>query len=319
MSQKKTGLGKGLGALLPTIEFSDSGFKIKVDDEEGQGNFAIIEISSIRNNPYQPRREFSEESLNELKYSILVNGIIQPISVRRTVTGYELISGERRLRAAQMAGLNKIPAYILEVESDIKMLELALIENLQREDLNPIEISNSYQRLIEECNLTQEELAGRMGKDRTTITNFLRLLKLPQVIQDSLRQKEITMGHARALLGLTNKQDILLLWKEIKQKNLSVRATESLVKDVQSGKIVLVENHKTSVIKRVPPKPVVNANVSAILKDNENQLRHIYKTKVQIIPKNEKSGTIVFEFFDSNEYERLLELFLSVENIKDKI
>lgn len=319
MSQKKTGLGKGLSALIPSIEFSDSGFKIKVDDESGQGNFAIIEISSIRHNPYQPRREFSEESLNELKNSIIVNGIIQPISVRRTVTGYELISGERRWRAAQMAGLTKIPAYIIEVESDIKMLELALIENLQREDLNPIEISNSYQRLIEECNITQEELAYRMGKDRTTITNFLRLLKLPQIIQDSLSQKEITVGHARTLLGLTNKNDIILLWKEIKQKNLSVRATEAIVKDIQNGKIILVENRKNSTIKRVAPKPVVSPNVTAILKDNENQLRHIYKTKVQIIPKNEKSGTIVFEFFDNDEFERILELLLSVENSGKKI
>ncbi len=174
MQQKKnTGLGKGLGALLPSIEFSDHGFKFH-DEEEPSSKLTEIEISKIVHNPYQPRKEFEPQALDDLKNSILEHGVIQPITVRRAVNGYELIFGERRLRAATAAGLVKIPAYIRENVSDIDMLELALIENVQREDLNAIEIASSYQRLIEECNYTQEQVARKVGKDRTTVTNFIR-------------------------------------------------------------------------------------------------------------------------------------------------
>ena len=247
---KKSALGKGLGALLPNIEFYDKGFKFTDDEDiiesKNEHNLTEIPISKIVFNPYQPRRNFDEKALEELKNSIIENGVISPITVRRSVNGYELIAGERRLRASVMAGLEKIPAYIREIDDSANLLQLALIENLQREDLNPIEIANGYQRLIEEHNLTQEQVAIKMGKDRSTITNFLRLLKLPQKIQDSLSKGEITTGHARALLPLSNSESMIFAWKEIIKNGLSVRATENLVKDIIANKIKLISTKAVS-------------------------------------------------------------------------
>jgi len=215
-----TGLGKGLGALLPSIEFSNKGFRIKPEDANGKEKdreqaLPFIEVSKIRANPYQPRKDFDEQALEDLKNSILEHGVIQPVTVRRIVDGFELIAGERRFRASKEAGLEKIPAYIIDIEEGSASLEIALIENVQRENLNPIEIANGYQRLIEECGLTQEQLSVKVGKDRTTITNFLRLLRLPEKIQESVRMKELSMGHARALLGVSQAGNMLWAWKEI--------------------------------------------------------------------------------------------------------
>ncbi len=189
-TQKKSVLGRGLSALIPKTTVKE--VSVRSDDigrdSGGEGVIARIDLARIRPNPFQPRAEFDPESLSELTRSIVEKGVIQPITVRRVTDGYQLISGERRLRAAHSAGLEQIPAYIISVESDEEMLELALVENIQRETLNPIEIATAYKRLIEECHLTQEDVAEKVGKDRTTVTNFLRLLKLPEEIQNGLKK-----------------------------------------------------------------------------------------------------------------------------------
>jgi ParB family chromosome partitioning protein len=205
---KKTNrLGRGLSALIPDKPPTPENSASK------QGTLTDIEVALIRPNPYQPRQDFDPNKLEELKRSIEENGIIQPITVRKVEQGYELIAGERRLRAVTELGYEKIPAYLIQVESKEEMLELALIENVQRDYLNAIEQAQAYQRLIDECNLTQEEVAKKIGKDRTTITNFLRLLKLPPKIQESVKREEITMGHARALLAVNDAQIQEQIWK----------------------------------------------------------------------------------------------------------
>jgi ParB family transcriptional regulator, chromosome partitioning protein len=319
MTQKKqiTGLGKGLGALLPSIEFSDKGFKF-TDNEAPAERLIDIEISKIVYNPYQPRKDFDEQALKDLKNSIIEHGVIQPITVRRSVNGYELIAGERRLRATEAAGFTKIPAFIMDIVSDIQMLEIALIENVQRENLNPIEIASGYQRLIEECQLTQEEVAKKVGKDRSTVTNFLRLLRLPDIVQESLRKKEISMGHARTLLALSVTENIFHVWHEICESGLSVRATETLVKDVEIGKIRFgkdgrIFHSKHEKTTRKSEKKNVDPEIAAQLEENENQLRHIYGTQVRISPKSEYSGSIEFEFYTIDDFSRLIDLFTSVQ------
>jgi len=315
---KKQVLGKGLGALLPNIEFSEKGFKFSSEErEEGaKGNFALIDVIKIVQNPYQPRKEFDNRALEDLKKSIIDNGVIQPITVRRSINGYELISGERRLRASVMAGIKRIPAYILEVKSDIEMLELALIENVQREDLNPIESANGYQRLIEECNLTQEQVAVKIGKDRSTITNFLRLLRLPEKIQDGLRKREFSMGHARALLGLSDSRKMILAWQEILKKDLSVRATETLVKNMLSGKIILEKdaNRKKEDTSIKDGKSHVSYDTALVLRENEKKLRYTFGTQVKISTKSNESGNIQFDFYSKDDFERLIELFSFIDN-----
>lgn len=318
--KKITGLGKGLGALLPNVQFDkDKGFNIHPSEEETfeGGSIALIEINKIQTNPYQPRKDFNKQALEDLKRSILEHGIIQPITVRRVIDGYELIAGERRLRASLAGGLEKIPAYILDIDTGIEMLELALIENVQRENLNPIEIAHGYQRLIEECNLTQEQVAAKVGKDRTTITNFLRLLRLPERIQESLRTKLITMGHARALLGLNNGEKMMQVWNHAIEKELSVRAVESLVKDIESGKNPF-EQDKLSAKKEQLKKERQNgaAELQIVLADTENNLRRRFGTKVKINAKSSESGTIEFDFYSKDDFERLIELFSNIDSEK---
>lgn len=311
-----TGLGKGLGALLPSsIEFSDKGFKFadkadsanESDIESHEPKVAVIEIDKIVHNPYQPRKEFDPIALEELKNSILEHGVITAITVRKSVNGYELISGERRLRASIAAGLKTIPAYVLEVNSDVAMLEIALIENVQRENLNPIEVAAGYNRLIEECNLTQEQVAQKVGKDRSTIANLIRLLRLPERIQDSLRNKEISMGHAKALLSLSSPQKMILAWREILDKDLSVRATETLAKDIETGKFKSEEEKKET----VKPKPVISPEIMAIVDDNEKNLRYVFGTQVRIVPKNKESGKIEIEFYSIDDFERIVDIINS--------
>jgi len=312
---KKQALGKGLGALLPNIEFSDKGFKFKADDSDDitKDNFAMIDIAKISRNPYQPRKDFDLLALEDLKNSIIESGVITAISVRRAVNGYELIHGERRLRACTMAGLKKIPAFILEVKSDVEMLQLALIENVQRADLNPIETANGYQKLIEECNLTQEQVALKIGKDRSTITNFLRLLKLPQKIQTSIRNNEITQGHARALLSLNDAKQMLSAWNEILTKNLSVRATENLVKKLLAKEIIKKTTNELKDDASKDGKPHVSYETALVLREHENNLRHIFGTQVKISTKSNESGTIHLDFFSKDDFERIIELLSYVE------
>jgi ParB family chromosome partitioning protein len=303
----KTGLGKGLGALIPSVHFkADEGFSVGDENENRQrGLISEVDIDKVVRNPYQPRQDFDLQALEDLKNSILKHGVIQPITVRKVEIGYELISGERRLRASKEAGMVKIPAYVMVVNTDFQMLELALIENLQREDLNPIEVANGYQRLIEECSYTQEQVADRVGKERSTVTNFLRLLKLPEKIQDYVRIKKFTMGHARALLALSDHAKMIWAGEEIINKTLSVRATESLVKQILAGEL------------RVTPLPLkkkvigseISPDIISVLNDKADGLRRLFGTQVKILPKSKTSGIIEFEFYSPDDLERLIDIF----------
>lgn len=231
---KKQALGRGLSALL-----KDSVEDIKsINDKNADkvvGSIVEIDTNSIAVNPYQPRTYFNEESLRELASSIKELGVIQPITVRKLEGNkFQLVSGERRFRAAKLIGLQTIPAYI-RIANDQEMLEMALVENIQRKDLDPIEVALSYQRLIEEIKLTQEELSNRVGKNRSTVTNYLRLLKLDPIIQTGMRDGFLTMGHGRALINVENQSDQLDIYEKIIKDNLSVRQTEQLVKDLREG------------------------------------------------------------------------------------
>lgn len=289
---KKTNrLGRGLDALIPD--------KLIVDNNESftDSNLIDIEVANVRANPYQPRQEFDPIALDELKSSIKENGIIQPITVRKVDKHYELVAGERRLRAVIELGFDKVPAYIIKVDTKEQMLELAIIENVQRERLNPIEQAQAFQRLVEECKLTQDEVAHKIGKDRTTITNFLRLLKLPDDIQDSVRRSELTMGHARTLLAIEDVETQRQVWKKVIKNNLSVRRLEKIIKD-------LAEASKQQ--KKVKPRR------SVFLQKAEENLRELFGTKVNIRSRKE-GGTIEMEFYSPEDLNRLLEIFQEMQ------
>ncbi len=292
-TQRKSVLGRGLSALIPkspprevSIRQGEVG-----EDQGGFGVVASIEIDRIRPNPFQPRTDFDTASLDELSRSIVEKGLIQPITVRRLGGEYQLVSGERRMRAAQRAGLGSIPAFIVDVQSDAEMLELALVENIQREELNPIEIAHAYQRLIEECHLTQDEVGKKVGKDRSTVTNFLRLLKLPEKIRDGVRRGRLTMGHARALLGLGNERDQMKLYEQIVMGGLNVRSVE----------------RTTRVKKAKPSKHVRHASG---IHSVEEQLKRTLGTKVKVYAKGGGKGEIVIQYFSSDDLERIIELIL---------
>lgn len=248
---KKQALGRGLSALLENAPMSAKE-KTEIDvmavrEPKGEaignvaGPISLMRISQVEANPFQPRQEFDKETLEELAQSIRELGLIQPITVRKqSANKYQIISGERRFRAAQMAGLDEVPVYIRTAD-DQGMLEMALVENIQRENLNSIEVAISYKRLMEECNLTTEKLAERVGKDRTTVTNYVRLLKLPPEIQIGIIEKKISMGHARALINAEPESRQLRLYKQILEKDLSVRRVEELVKEDESPKLFKTE------------------------------------------------------------------------------
>lgn len=269
-NKKPSSLGKGLGALLGgdmEVLATNSVVRMKTDTN------SFIKISSIEASPYQPRTEFEEEKLEELAQSIKAYGLIQPITVRPIENGkYQLISGERRLRASKLAGLTEIPAYVRTAD-DMLAIQMALVENIQREDLNAMEIAISYQRLIDECSLTQDELSDKVGKDRTTITNYLRLLKLSRDAQIAIRDKQISMGHARAIVVLEDDQLQAKIVNQIVKENLSVRQTEALVKKYSAEfkkpktkiKITLsddVMNFQTTLSKKLNTKVTVNKDIS---------------------------------------------------------
>lgn len=232
---KKSALGRGLGALLDNSG-ADVVSRPELQRETLTGSISDIEISEIEANPFQPRSRFDQEKLDELAASISQLGIIQPLTVRKVRPNrYQLISGERRFRASQLAGLERVPAYI-RVANDQDMLEMALVENIQRDDLDAIEVAISYQRLIDECKLTQEALGERVGKNRSTVTNYLRLLKLPPQIQKAIMDRVLTMGHARAIINIDDEAQQLELFKQILKDGLSVRATEQASKTAKQGK-----------------------------------------------------------------------------------
>ncbi|MFN4299712.1 MAG: ParB/RepB/Spo0J family partition protein [Thermaurantimonas sp.] len=290
---KKQVLGRGLSALLkdPTTDIKSAADK---NAEQLVGAVAEIDIDAIHPNPYQPRTNFSREALDELAQSIAQLGVIQPITVRKTgFNQYEIISGERRWRAAQMAGLKTIPAYV-RLADDQNMLELALVENIQREDLDPIEIAISYRRLIEEINLTQEKLSERVGKKRSTVTNYLRLLKLPDLIQVGLRDRLISMGHARALINIDDEEAQIEIYKKIVAKELSVRQVEELVKRYkEKGELESDRNQS---------KKQIDEELDAI----REVLSRALRTKVEISKKPDGKGRIVINFEDANDLERIL-------------
>jgi ParB family chromosome partitioning protein len=304
-TQKKTVLGRGLSALIPKAPMKE--VSIRQDevgsDTGGVGIIARIPMEHVRPNPFQPRTEFDQEALAELTRSIVEKGIIQPVTVRRVEGGYQLVTGERRLRAAQNAGLTEIPAYIIAVDSDEEMLELALIENIQRETLNPIEIAHAYKRLIDECHLTQEEVAEKVGKDRTTVTNFIRLLRLPIEIQVGLRKDLIQMGHARALITIPTESMQLRLFKKIVDTGMSVRKVEQLAKS--TGKVPEGAGRKST------PR-----EVSSAVQSIEEKLRQTLGTKVIVKEKEQGRGEIVIEYYSLDDLDRLLDLFASLEKLQ---
>jgi ParB family chromosome partitioning protein len=311
MASKKV-LGRGLGAFFP--EYDEEGKqeegKKSGDGKEGDGSPYVepkkrvnivlhVPVDNIRPNPHQPRKEFNEERLGELADSIEAHGLIQPITVRYIgEKRFELISGERRLRASKLAGLEEIPSYIREVNDD-DIISYALIENIQREDLNPIEVAMGYQRLVEEAGYTQAEVAERVGKNRSTVTNMLRLLNLPAFIQAGLRDQKISMGHARALLSIGNEDDQEEVYNKIIDKGYSVRKTEKVIRKLNED-----QEKKSSSTDTTDEE-------SAFLKEISNRLRSTLSTKVNIKSKKD-GGEIRIEYYSDEELDRLLDLFDSI-------
>ncbi|MDO9549172.1 MAG: ParB/RepB/Spo0J family partition protein [Candidatus Marinimicrobia bacterium] len=283
-----TRLGKGIGAIIP--EFPQG---IDLTNQ-----IAEIEVEKVRSNPLQPRKEFNLQAMEELKQSIRENGIIQPVTVRQVEDGFELIAGERRLRASVELGRQSIPAYVIPVSSDVEMMELALIENLQRENLNPVEEAEAYQMLTETFSLSHEDIAQKVGKERSTITNSLRLLALPDEILRDLKDQKLSAGHARPMITITNKEQQLNLWRKIKRDALSVRATEALVKNIAGS-----PEKKPIPSKQHPVK---------IYKTVEDRLMHITGSRVRI--KGKEKGVIEIEFYSKEDLGRLLELFEIIED-----
>jgi len=282
---KKRGLGRGLDAILQSPETD-----ITSSDISGNyvaGAIAQIDIDKIETNPFQPRTDFDETALSELSESIKKQGVIQPVTVRKMgYDKYQLISGERRLRASKMAGLETIPVFI-RVANDEQMLEMALIENIHRENLNAIEVAISYQRLLEECQLTQDQLSEKIGKDRSTVANFLRLLKLPAEIQIAIRDGYITMGHARAIINISDKTKQLLILKRIIDEDLSVRQVEMLVREkpVKKQKSIIPEKYKAQA----------------------DTLSKALKMNVKVNRDSKGKGSLTINFKNDEEFERLVD------------
>lgn len=305
MSKAKGGLGKGLSALIRTSLPMERA--VQSTDAPGiavapvEGNIAHIEVVKIRPNPFQPRADFDQQALDELKESIKQKGIIQPVTVRRSGEGmFELISGERRIRAATEIGLKSIPAYIIEVKTDEEMLELALIENLQREHLNAIEIAISYQRLMHDVGLTAEDVARKISKDRTTVVNFLRLLKLPEKIQHALRKDQLTMGHARALVALPDEQTQVRIFDRIVKQGLNVRQVEKVVREIG---------------KKSEKKPLhFHKHGDSVVGSIEERMQQILGTRVKISLQDGGKGEITVEFYSSDDLERLFDLFSTIKS-----
>jgi ParB family transcriptional regulator, chromosome partitioning protein len=294
--KKRNALGRGLGALLNDSETVNPVSK-KEPIGPQVGNISEISLSEIEVNPYQPRTHFDQEALRELAESIKTQGIIQPITVRKlSKNQYQLISGERRFQASKLAGLTKVPAYI-RTANDQQMLEMALIENIQRENLNAIEVALSYQRLLTECNLKQEELGDRVGKNRTTVNNYLRLLKLPPDIQIALRDNKISMGHARALITMDSVDMQLAIFKKLVAEELSVRKVEELVRQ-----------STTSKTKEPAAEPTLESHVAKEVVQLQSRLSSHFGTKVHIKSDGKNKGEIKIPFVSTEDLNRILEI-----------
>ena len=292
--QNKELLGKGIRSLLQNIDadLKTTSGSLKTTVVENATGINRISINDIEPNPKQPRRDFEEKALQELAESIKLHDIIQPITVTKLTSGkYRLISGERRWRASKLAGIKDIPAYVRQA-NDTELLELALLENLQREDLNAMEVSLSYKRMMEELDYTQEQVAERMGKDRSTVANFIRLLKLPPDIQLAVRSNELSMGHARALINVDTIDKQLFIFKEIKEKGLSVRQTEALVRNLykQGGGV------KKSKKSQLPPA----------FQRIEDKLASHFSTRVKLRHSRNGSGQIIIDYYSQEELNKVL-------------
>lgn len=292
--QNKDALGKGIRSLLQSIDtdLKNTAGQIRPQALEAATGVVRLPLENIETNPKQPRRDFDEQSMQELAHSIKLHDIIQPVTVSKLHGNkYRLIAGERRLRAARLAGLKDIPAYIRQA-NDQELLELALLENLQREDLNAMEIALSYKRMMEELDNTQEQVAERMGKDRSTVTNYIRLLKLPPDIQVAVRNGEISMGHARALINVDKIDQQLYIFDEIKTKDLSVRQTELLVRNLYKEK---------------EPKKTSADTLPEGFKKVEDKLASHFSTKVKLKHSKNGSGQITFDYYSLDELNKLLD------------
>lgn len=286
---KKNALGRGLGALIDGVEKEVLEKKVEANLE--------IPLDAIDANPHQPRTRFDEESLKELASSIRQLGIVQPLTVREIPGGrYQLIAGERRLRAAKLAGITHVPAYVRTAD-DQAMLELALVENIQREDLDAVEVAISYQRLIEECRLTQEQLSERVGKQRSTVANYLRLLRLPAEIQLGIRNRQMTMGHARTLISIDDPKSQIDVYYKVLDEDLSVRQTEELVRHIQSGPL------------RDPQKADRKKKLNDDFRQMADHLQTIFSTGVSFRINEKGKGKIVIQFENNDEMERILSVF----------
>ena len=285
---KKSVLGRGLGAL---IDNSD-----EIMGKRTSASILEIDVDKIEANPWQPRSKFDEEKLNELAASIAKLGIIQPLTLRKIdIERYQIIAGERRYRASRIAGLTKVPAYIRSVDDD-DMLELALVENIQREDLDPIEVAISYQRLIDECNLTQESMSERVGKKRSTISNYLRLLKLPAEIQIGLRDNQISMGHARAIINVENPEVQIKLFNKVIQNDFSVRKIEELVRNLDEKE----EPTGTD----IPQEKISNEDYERL----KQQISNFFMTNIQFSRSLKGKGKIVIPFQSDEELEKIISI-----------
>ena len=281
VKRKKKALGRGLGALIPEIERS----------QERSKDFFYCEIEMIRPNRYQPRMQFSEDELEELCQSIKEQGILQPLLVREENDGFELIAGERRLRAAKKAGLTQVPVVTKRI-GDSKLLELSIVENIQRANFNPIEESEAYHRLMTEFSLTQDKVAIRVGKSRSAVANFLRLRQLPDPIKDSIQEGKLSMGHARALLGIENSTQQMAAWRAVVRKDLSVRETEDLIRSWKGEK--------------KKPKVSRKSSEDLHLLSLADELSRHFGTKV-VIKQRGRAGRVEIEFYSNDDLDRLIE------------
>jgi len=322
MSKGRSVLGKGLSALIPGAGINQEEQPSSLEGlpdvphitplAAERDSIAFIDLTSVEPNPLQPRRDFPKESLEELAQSIKEHGIIQPITVRKVGPDrYQLVSGERRVRASIEAGLKRIPAYVLDVETDTKMLELAIIENVQRLQLNPIEEAEAYQRLIEDCHLTQEDVAEKIAKDRTTVTNFLRLLKLPEAIRESLRRGQLGVGHAKAVMSVSSPERQIELWQEAVTQNLSVRKLEELARNAVRENAIIGEDspRKTAKAKLINEQEITPTALVPI----ENELKQKLGTQVRARMKADGSGELTIEFYSADDLERIHDLLMSVQ------
>ena len=297
MGKKKEKIGKGLRALISNIDGDEVTVETKQKAEKELSKAtAEIKITKIEANPFQPRTEFNETELKELSDSIKTHGVIQPITVR-AIGGdkYQIISGERRWRASKKAGLKSIPAYV-RVTDDQGLLEMAIVENIQRADLNSMEIAISFQRLIDECDISHEEMASRVNKNRSTITNYLRLLKLPPQIQKSLKDDEISMGHARALIGVTPREAQMDIYRRVMKSGLSVRATEELIKSYKAG--------PSKVAKKAGRPSALDIEIKKI----KTRLSDHFEAKVEIKRNAKGKGSYVIYFDSDDQFNEILDL-----------